>query len=108
MGMGMKSLKWEGIGTKNLFPHTSSVDACTVLEIRVQTETHREIHSSQHSRCPIRGGVECFSSIRYYTIRDAIMTCAQKPTSQFNLPRGTKKIKSGETEELKTKNGVRA
>ena len=21
--MGMKSLKWEGIGTKNLFPHTS-------------------------------------------------------------------------------------
>jgi len=25
MVMGMKSLKWEGIGTKNLFPHTSSV-----------------------------------------------------------------------------------
>ena len=24
MGMGMKSLKWEGIGTKNLFPHTTS------------------------------------------------------------------------------------
>jgi len=24
MGMGMKSLKWEGIGTKNLFPHTSN------------------------------------------------------------------------------------
>jgi len=24
MGMGMKSLKWEGIGTKNLFPHTST------------------------------------------------------------------------------------
>jgi len=24
MGMGMKSLKREGIGTKNLFPHTSS------------------------------------------------------------------------------------
>ena len=23
MGMGMKSLKWEGIGTNNLFPHTS-------------------------------------------------------------------------------------
>ena len=23
MGMGMQSLKWEGIGTKNLFPHTS-------------------------------------------------------------------------------------
>ena len=27
MGMGMKSLKWEGIGTKNLFPHTSSPEA---------------------------------------------------------------------------------
>jgi len=26
MGMGMKSLKWEGIGTKNLLPHTSSTD----------------------------------------------------------------------------------
>ena len=26
MGMGMKSLKWEGIGTKNLFPHTSNRD----------------------------------------------------------------------------------
>ena len=25
MGMGIKSLKWEEIGTKNLFPHTSSV-----------------------------------------------------------------------------------
>jgi len=25
MGMGMKSLKWEGIGTNNLFPHTSTV-----------------------------------------------------------------------------------
>jgi len=24
MGMEMKSLKWEGIGTKNLFPHTST------------------------------------------------------------------------------------
>jgi len=22
--MGMMSLKWEGIGTKNLFPHTSN------------------------------------------------------------------------------------
>jgi len=29
MGMGMKSLKWEGIGTKNLFPHTSSVQQTT-------------------------------------------------------------------------------
>ena len=26
--MGMKSLKWEGIGTKNLFPHTSSQSPC--------------------------------------------------------------------------------
>ena len=26
MVMGMKSLKWEGIGTKNLFPHTSTTD----------------------------------------------------------------------------------
>jgi len=25
MGTGMKSLKWEGIGTKNLFLHTSNV-----------------------------------------------------------------------------------
>ena len=25
MGMGMESLEWEGIGTKNLFPHTSNV-----------------------------------------------------------------------------------
>jgi len=26
MGMGIKSLKWEGIGTKNLFPHTSTAE----------------------------------------------------------------------------------
>ena len=26
MGMGMKSLKWEGIGTKNVFPHTSNLN----------------------------------------------------------------------------------
>jgi len=26
MGMGMISLKWEGTGTKNLFPHTSSAN----------------------------------------------------------------------------------
>ena len=29
--MGMKSLKWEGIGTKNLFPHTSSVRVCVCV-----------------------------------------------------------------------------
>ena len=28
MGIGMKSLKWEVIGTKNLFPHISTVKAC--------------------------------------------------------------------------------
>ena len=27
--MGMKSFKWEGIGTKNLFPHTSTRESCT-------------------------------------------------------------------------------
>ena len=27
MGMGMKSLIWEGIGMKNLFPHISSLGA---------------------------------------------------------------------------------
>jgi len=26
MGMGMMSLKWEGIGTKNKFPHTSTLN----------------------------------------------------------------------------------
>ena len=29
--MGMKSLKWEGIGTKNLFPHTSNVCVCVCM-----------------------------------------------------------------------------
>ena len=28
MGMGMKSLKWEGIGTKNLFQRTSNANTC--------------------------------------------------------------------------------
>jgi len=32
MGMGMKSLKWEGIGTKNLFPHTSPL-RCALLRL---------------------------------------------------------------------------
>ena len=31
MGMGMKSLKWEGIGTKNLFPHTSRCESAGKL-----------------------------------------------------------------------------
>ena len=30
--MGMKSLKWEGIGTKNLFPHTSTTDRAMTLK----------------------------------------------------------------------------
>jgi len=34
MGMGMKSLKWEGIGTKNLFPHTSNVCVCVCVCVR--------------------------------------------------------------------------
>ena len=38
MGMGIKSLKWEGIGTKNLFPHTSNVNVAltehAVMELR--------------------------------------------------------------------------
>ena len=29
--MGMKSLKWEGIGTKNLFPHTSNTECAKNL-----------------------------------------------------------------------------
>jgi len=33
MGMGMKSLKWEGIGTKNLFPHTSTVQQQPAREV---------------------------------------------------------------------------
>jgi len=32
MGTGMKSLKWEGIGTKNLFPHTSTTNAGSSAE----------------------------------------------------------------------------
>ena len=31
MGMGMKSSKWEGIGTKNLFPHTSNTHPAASL-----------------------------------------------------------------------------
>ena len=31
MGTGMKSLKWEGIGTKNLFPHASSSYFVTII-----------------------------------------------------------------------------
>ena len=31
MGTGMKTLKWEGIGTKNLFPHTSTVGLLYII-----------------------------------------------------------------------------
>jgi len=39
MGMGMKSLKWEGIGTKNLLPHTSTTatTACGSYETAKDT-----------------------------------------------------------------------
>jgi len=40
MGMGIMSLKWEGIGTKNLFPHTSNVNHSTIsLTIHLLTLT---------------------------------------------------------------------
>jgi len=38
MGMGMKSLKWEGIGTKNLFPHTSSIESSLSQTNRPSTD----------------------------------------------------------------------
>jgi len=42
MGMGMKSLKWERIDTKNLFPHTSTRGAkkSTSLPIPATVLTH--------------------------------------------------------------------
>jgi len=36
MGMGMKLLKWEGIGTKNLFPHTSRLCVCVCVRACVR------------------------------------------------------------------------
>ena len=50
MGMGMKSLKWEGIGTKNLFPHTSSL------------ERGADLHMAQLMPLPLT--VSCFSKIQ--------------------------------------------
>ena len=38
MGMGMKSLKWEGIGTKNMFPHTSRLNAVTTGQLATLAE----------------------------------------------------------------------
>ena len=56
MGMGMKSLKWEGIGTKNLFPHTSTwnrnggnvlASSCTTSFMSVLTTfTSNNTHTS--------------------------------------------------------------
>ena len=43
MGMGMKSLKWEGIGTKNLFPHTSTLN---VSSTRRATDASRRVKAS--------------------------------------------------------------
>jgi len=39
MGMGMKSLKWEGIGTKNLFLHTPSLN-WSYIESTVDMHNH--------------------------------------------------------------------
>ena len=39
MGMGMKSLKWEGIGTKNLFPHTSNGKGAAIVEAMYESQT---------------------------------------------------------------------
>jgi len=45
MGMGMKSLKWEGIGTKNLFPHTSNVyQSVKVFYSGLSNLNHCEVH----------------------------------------------------------------
>ena len=41
MGMGMKSSKWEGIGTKNLFPHTSSYESIKLHQINPNKKSSR-------------------------------------------------------------------
>jgi len=43
MGMGMKSLKWEGFGTKILFPHISRLYLPAMMQ---QTIGHRLIISN--------------------------------------------------------------
>ena len=46
------------------------------------------------------------SMIRYVSIRDGIFfVCSKADMSQLSLPRGTKKLKSEQKEELKSKNG---
>ena len=39
MGMGMKSLIWEGIGMKNLFPHISSTHGQTTCLLMLPSDT---------------------------------------------------------------------
>ena len=50
MGMAMKSLKWEVIGTKNLFPHTSSADVHKGQEgmTKVDTGVDQKFHNFVH------------------------------------------------------------
>jgi len=43
MGMGMKSLKWEGTGTKNLFPHTSTMVQLMPLPLTVSCSSKIQI-----------------------------------------------------------------
>ena len=52
MGMGMKSLKWEGIGTKNLFPHTSHYIHCT-CSTPLHTQSHARHTHMPTSRQPV-------------------------------------------------------
>ena len=58
------------------------VDTTVVLSVSYSTDTH--------------------TKSAYDTIRDAILTCAQKLTSQLNLPYGTNS-KKVENRKLKTK-----
>ena len=43
MGTGMKSLKWEGTGTKNLFPHTSTMVQLMPLPLTVSCSSKIQI-----------------------------------------------------------------
>jgi len=53
MGMGMKSLKWEGIGTKNLFPHTSTTHVCAWRRTTLLIE--RLLHYYNRQEPPMKG-----------------------------------------------------
>jgi len=61
------------------------VDTTVVLSVSYSTDTH--------------------TKSAYDTIRDAILTCAQKLTSQLNLPYGTNN-KKVENRKLKTKKRI--